>query len=53
LALSTGEDLGAAGLADRTHEVAFRHDARDLAVISLDDDAVNAMLRDRGNRLRK
>jgi hypothetical protein len=40
-------------LADRTHEVAFRHDARDLAVISLDDDAVNAMLRDRRNRLRK
>jgi len=27
------------------HEVALRHDARDLAAISLDNDAVNAMLR--------
>ena len=44
--LSAGEDLGA-GLADRAHEVALRHDARDLAAISLDDDAVNPMLRDR------
>ena len=42
--LSAGEDLGAS-----------RSDTmpRDLAVISLDDDAVNPMLRDRRNRLRK
>jgi hypothetical protein len=31
-------------LANRSHEVALRHDARDLAVISLDDNAADAML---------
>jgi hypothetical protein len=33
-----------APFAYRPHEVALRHDARDLAVISLDDNAANVML---------
>lgn len=31
-------------LADRPHEIALRHDARDLVVVSHDDDAANATL---------
>jgi hypothetical protein len=38
------QDFGAA-LADRPQEIAFRHDARDLVVVSHNDDAANAMLR--------
>jgi hypothetical protein len=37
------QDFGS-GFAYRPHEVALRHDARDLAGISLDDDAANVML---------
>ena len=31
-------------MADRPHEIALRHDARDLVVVSHNDDAANAML---------
>ena len=35
-----------AGLADRAHEIALRHDARDLVIVSQDNDAANTMLRE-------
>jgi hypothetical protein len=40
-----------AALANRPHEIAFRHDARDLVVVFHDDDAANAMLRKQLNDL--
>jgi hypothetical protein len=33
-------------LANRPHEIALGHDARDLVVVSNNDDAANAMLRE-------
>ena len=33
-----------AGLADRSYEIALGYDARDLVVVSQDDDAANSML---------
>jgi hypothetical protein len=39
------QDFGAR-LADGPHEIALRHDAHDLVVVSQDDNAANAMLRE-------